>query len=589
MDPADSIEIDPSHTLYLKREKLSHIVKAARSATAANILAPLLCIPVFHDEVRAPYFDAWLGYMLVVIVWRTWIIFGLEYRPSKILEPERDLNKAAFAIGMVGLGWGLGWPLMTPDLSLVNRMIYVYMTTAAMISSMFAYSVDSRTFFTFTLTIMVPAATTFLWSLDIFPWPFSVGLASLYVVVLSIARNFSKVFENSVRLRFRNERLYQELVAERDQSIAANVAKSKFIAAASHDLRQPLHAININLELIHSKHLQQQDGLLLQKIKNSITVLNSMFEALLNMSKLDSFTTKLERTDFKLGDLADSVREVAYAHAVKKGLLLSIDAPPWVIRGDKLVFQQILVNLVMNAIQYTREGQVEVKFIAVKNCLAFQVIDTGLGISLEDQGNIFNEFQRARHTRDLHEGLGLGLTIVKRLCDLMDASIHVSSGLGQGSTFSVTTTEPICENRPHSIDHSNRLEETTQSVDLKGKCIAIIEDDELIADAYKHTLAALGARVLSLSEMDDELQLQLGSIDRIDCILSDYRLRHTTGDVIIEKLRENFNQEIPAIIVTADTAASEIDVFHGIRATVLYKPLTFKEIVRALENATSRA
>lgn len=579
------IEKDPSHTLYLKREKLSHIVKAARSATAANIFAPLLCVPMFRDEVKTPFFDVWLGYMFVVIALRTWIIFKLEYETDKITDPKSDLNKATLAIGMVGFGWGLGWPLMTPDLSLVNRMIYVYMTTAAMISSMFAYSVDSRTFFTFTLTIMVPAASTLLWSMDIFPWPFSVGLATLYVVVLGIAKSFSKIFEDSVRLRFRNERLYQELATERDQSIAANVAKSKFIAAASHDLRQPLHAINLNLDLIKLADLQHQDGLILQRVKNSLTALNSMFEALLNMSKLDSHTTKLERTDFLLRELSDSVQEVVNARALQKGLELTFDVPPWLVRGDKLLFQQILVNLVMNAIQYTHEGQVKIKFTAENNKLAFQVTDTGVGISAQDQQNIFNEFYRAHRTRGLHEGLGLGLTIVKRLCDLIGGTIRVSSELDKGSVFQVTTNDPVIYSDSGLNDEVAATEEAILPGELKGKCIAVIEDDELIADAYRHTLAALGARVFLLSEQEEELQLQLRSIDHIDCILCDYRLRHTSGDVIIEKLRENFNQEIAAVMVTADTSPGNIDVFDGIRATVLYKPLTLKEIVRAIETA----
>lgn len=581
----ETIEEDPSHTLYLKRAKLSHIVKAARSATVANILAPLLCIPMFQDEVSATCFNTWLGYMFVVVALRTWIIFGLEYHPDRIADPQADLRKVTLAIGIVGFGWGLGWPLMTPELSLVNRMIYVYMTTAAMISSMFAYSVDSRTFFTFTLTIMVPAIGTLLWFMDVLPWPFIVGLASLYIVVLGIARSFSKVFEDSVRLRFRNEYLYQELASERDQSIAANVAKSKFIAAASHDLRQPLHAININLDLIKFTNLQQQESQLLQTIKNSITALNSMFEALLNMSKLDSHTTKVERADFFLAELADSVREVAQSRAQKKGLLLFIDAPALTVRGDKLLYQQLLVNLVMNAIQYTHEGQVKVEFASENNCLAFRVSDTGVGISEQDQQNIFNEFFRAHRTRGLHEGLGLGLTIVKRLCDLIGASIQVRSLPGQGSVFHVKTLDPVFLNGTDAKDPSHGAEDAAFPTGLKGKCIAIIEDDELIVDAYKHTLSALGARVFVLSEVNEELQLQLQSIDRIDCILSDYRLQHTTGDVIIEKLRDNFNWEIPAVMVTADTSPGNIDVFAGIRATVLYKPLTFREIVRAIEHA----
>ena len=332
MPPSPSLTVDTSHDLDLMRAKASHILKAARSATLANILAPLLCIPMFQDEVREGHLPLWLGYMFLAIAIRTWIIFKLAYKAEAITHPRRDLQLVTFAVGIVGFGWGLGWPLMTPDLSMVNRMIYVYMTTAAMISSMFAYSVNRQTFYAFTLPIMIPAMSTLAWSVHIFPWPFSVGMAALYLVVLSIAKNFSHVFEDSVRLRFRNEDLYQELANERDQSVAANVAKSKFIAAASHDLRQPLHAVNINLDLFNPQDMRSKDSQLLQRIKNSITALNSMFDGLLNMSKLDAYVTKVVNREFVLAELAESVKEMVQSRAQSKGLTLTVEAPPWVVR-----------------------------------------------------------------------------------------------------------------------------------------------------------------------------------------------------------------------------------------------------------------
>lgn len=577
-----------SNGIYLKREKSSHLLRAARSATVANVIAPLLCIPMFRDEVGATRFNIWLGYMLVVVALRTWMIFKLEYRSEKIIDPEYQLRITTIAVGIVGLGWGLGWPLMAPQLTLVNRMIYVYMTTAAMISSMFAYSVNRPTFYSFTLPIMIPAMSTLLWPAHVFPWPFTVGMAALYLVVLGISRNFSRIFEESVRLRFRNERLYQELANERDQSVAANVAKSKFIAAASHDLRQPLHAININIDLFRLTNQEQHEHQLLQKIKNSIAALNTMFEALLNMSKLDAHATHIHNDEFLLNELVGAAKEIVQSRAEKKRLGLSFEYQPVVIRGDKLLLQQILVNLILNAIQYTEKGAIEVRFSTQSRCLEFSVTDSGVGISMADQQSIFNEFYRADRTRGVHEGLGLGLTIVKRLCNLIGASVQVQSTLGEGSVFTITTPCPVSSNfdtLEKSGDTGLDLNQGIRSNGLKGKCIAIIEDDEVIMEAYGQTLSALGAQVVNLPESEDELQLRLESIDRIDCILSDYRLKKTTGDEVIEYLRTNYNVDIPAVIVTADTSPNHISRFKEMNIMVLYKPLTFREIVLALEGA----
>ena len=590
MSATSPVTTNDLNTFYLHREKCSHILKSARSATMANILAPLLCIPAFQDEVRPLHFGIWLALMFVVLSVRTYILSGLPVHKEDITDPSRDLRKITVMVGMVGLGWGLGWPLMAPDLSMVNRMIYVYMITAAMISSMFAYSVNWPTFYAFTVPIILPAVSTLLWPSQIFPWTFPVGLATLYVFVLGIAKNFSLVFDESVRLRFRNEALFQELANERDQSVAANFAKSKFIAVASHDLRQPLQATNINLEMFDPPGLQPKDQTLLQKIKGSVAALNTMFDALLNMSKLDAYNTKPNDREFPLSDLSHSMLEIVQSRAKVRGLNLVVDAPGIAVRGDPLLLQQILVNLVLNAIQYTEQGAIEVRFSIQAGHLTFSVTDTGVGISKHDQASIFKEFYRVDRTRSLHDGLGLGLTIVKRLCDLIGASVEVESTPGKGSTFTVVTPCPASSDA-RSVSASFRplaQSSAAPGFNLSDRKIAIIEDDEIIMDAYRQMLSSRGAQIIALSENAAELQAQLEAVDHIDCILCDYRLKETTGDQIIELLRENYNREIPALIVTADTSPAHIHKLAKLNVPILYKPATYQAIVNTLEEVLAR-
>jgi signal transduction histidine kinase/CheY-like chemotaxis protein len=580
---SDNDQEDEINNFYLLREKSVHIIKAARSATLANILAPLLCIPMFKDEVPFSDLAIWLGYMFVVVTIRTWMIFRLPYETEKIVSPREDLKIITYAMGIVGFGWGLGWILMAPDLLMVNRMIYVYMTTAAMISSMFAYSVHTPTFYAFTLPIMIPSLGTVLWSVSIFPWPFMVGLASLYVVVLSIAKNFAKTFENSVRLRFRNERLYEALAMERDQSIAANVAKSKFIAIASHDLRQPMHAVNVYLDLLHLDNLPDVEKKSVSKIKSSITTLNAMFDSLLNISKLDADAMQVSHRMFRLQELAHTIRDLNEAKAASKGLTLTLVYPDLMVRGDKLLLQQIINNLVSNAIQYTEQGDVTVRFETIKDCLAIDVSDTGCGIAPAEHEQIFNQFYRADKTRALHDGLGLGLSIVQRLCGLIGADVRVISGQGQGAQF-IVTTPFLTSTNEEDIPATPAMPQTSNlHRNLQGKHIAIVEDNPIIVEAYRQTLASKGAYVQVLSEYANELDAQLETIDRIDCILSDYRLAQTTGDLVIQKLRDSYNEEIPAIIVTADTTPSHINLFANLNIQVLHKPISFHDVAAAIE------
>ena len=578
----DGFREDEANHLYLLREKASHITKAARSATVANILAPLLCIPAFGGEVAHLDLGIWLAYMLVVIVVRTWIVFKLEYKAENIVNPQRDLKLVSFALGIVGFGWGLGWVLMAPDLQMVNRMIYVYMITAAMIAGMFAYSVNKPTFYAFTLPIMIPSLSTVLWTIDIVPWTFSIGLATLYIVVLSIAKNFSRTFEDSVRLRFRNERLYQELASERDQSIAANVAKSKFIAVASHDLRQPMHAVNVYLDIIDTEKFPAQEKMLLGKIKSSITSLNAMFESLLNISKLDSHVTPVNNRIFSLQELANTLRDLNETRAKNKGLDFKISHLDLNFRGDKLLLQQIVGNLISNAIQYTEAGTVEVKLTTQNDCLVVEVIDTGCGVEISEQQQVFQEFYRADRTRSLHDGLGLGLSIVQRLCGLIGADVQLFSQPGKGSRFVVITPYVALASDDHDEVADAPIKPLRAQRTLQGKYIAVIEDNPVIVDAYRQTLASEGACVQVLSESLSELEIQLESIDQIDCILSDYRLSRSTGDVLIQKIRENYNEEIPAIIVTGDTSPSHFQFFAKLNVQVLHKPVSFQEVAQVI-------
>ena len=563
----------------LLREKSAHIVKAARSATTANVLAPLLCIPMFKDEVPPSKLGFWMAYMFIVVIIRTWMIFRLAYQAEKIIDPQRDLKTVTYAVGIVGCGWGLGWIVMAPDLLMVNRMIYVYMTTAAMISSMFAYSVNKPTFFAFTLPIMIASLST----VHIFPWPFLVGLASLYIVVLSIGKNFAETFENSVRLRFRNDRLYQELANERDQSIAANVAKSKFIAIASHDLRQPMHAVNVYLELLNLDNLPATEKKSLSKIKSSITSLNAMFDSLLNISKLDADAMQVNQQVFRVEDLANTFHDLNEAKVIKKGLSFDIVCPPMLVRGDKLLLQQIISNLVSNAIQYTEQGHVALRFEDRDGHLVIEVSDTGCGIGPADQQHIFNQFYRADKTRALHDGLGLGLSIVQRLCRLIDADIRVVSELGHGAKFIVETTFPTWTAERDAQSEPIFVTRQNSQRSLQGKYIAVIEDNPVIVEAYRQTLTTKGAYVQVLSEFEGEMDAQLATIDRIDCILSDYRLSQTTGDVLIQKLRDCYNEDIPAIIVTADTSPSHFKRFAKLNVQVLHKPVSFRDVATAIE------
>jgi CheY-like chemotaxis protein len=192
----------------------------------------------------------------------------------------------------------------------------------------------------------------------------------------------------------------------------------------------------------------------------------------------------------------------------------------------------------------------------------------------------------------MHEGLGLGLSIVKRLCKISNTELSVSSIVGEGTTFTLQTKYktsdipgnpeiPVQAAVNHPINHQSSL--------LDARNIALFEDDPTIFHAYEQALMQNGFTVLALSENSEELASQLANINHIDCILSDFRLKNTTGDLIVQQLRDSFGVDIPAIIVTADTSPKHIRLFKALDIEVLYKPIGYNNIVDAITSLLNKS
>ncbi|MFD0666309.1 ATP-binding response regulator [Ramlibacter sp. MAHUQ-53] len=567
---------------YIARETSSYLASAVRSTTVANFVAPLLTVPLFWDEADPVRFGLWLVYMIAAGIARYVLARQLETDPARIDDPVASMRTTTWCVGLIGVGWGLGWIILTPDLGMVNRLMYMYVTTGAMFSSMFGYGVHRPTFLAMCLPIFLPAIAAAFWPHNGFPWPFSVGVATLFISVLGISKRFARTYQDSLRQRLRNESLYQELVAERDASVSANVAKSRFIASASHDLRQPMHAVNFYLESLDLARLPEAARVVLGKIRSSVSNLNQMFESLLDVSKLDAFTFTAKDEPFRLRALAGALEQVGAPLADDQGIRFLVECPEaWAV-GDEKLLRQLLLNLITNGIYYTAFGRVEVRFLSKDDRLVVEVQDTGCGISAEDQAHIFTEFYRVSGTRSRHDGLGLGLSIVKRLCDLLNARIELESRVGEGSLFRVITAMPVSVQRPELPPAAGEAAPGAR-VTLEGKTIAVIEDDANIAEAYRQTLSQRGARVLLLPEDPKRMQAALAEVDSIDFILSDFRLTDGTGEAAIQMLRENFNRDIPAIIVTADTSPAHIAHFRELHVPVLHKPISFQRVMDAIE------
>ena len=376
------------------------------------------------------------------------------------------------------------------------------------------------------------------------------------------------------------EKVTQEkLKADHSRLMAelAVTAKNKFIATASHDLRQPLHALGLYLDVLESKLQEDDQQTLIAKIKNSSKALSVLFNSLLDLSRLDAGVVDVEASHFAISPLLNSLREEFGEIAADKSLDIQIDRCAATLFTDAVLLERILRNLIQNAITYTTEGSVKVLCELQGDVLRLEIVDTGPGIPQYEQNAIFSEYYQLEHDgRRPTIGLGLGLAIVRRLVDLLEITFELSSENGRGSTFSLEL--PLGD--ANSIVEIEAI--STQS-ELSGQTVLIIDDESDILDGMMHVLSSHGCLPVSALSAEDAID-SLTSQDIVPSIIvADYRLQDgKTGDMAIELVREEFNSDIPAIIVTGDTSADRLIEATNSGFRLLNKPVQPTELVNEL-------
>jgi len=447
---------------------------------------------------------------------------------------------------------------------------------------MVGYCVNWKTFCAFVIPLKIPEIIfTCIFYKQII-WPIAAGSLVTFYLALKMAMLFSKSWERSMALRFRNEVLVNDLIIEKDASNAANLAKSDFIATASHDLRQPMQAINIFMEMLQKERLSEGGTLIVKKLRFSIDLLNKMFNTLLDISKLDAKAVVVVKETFNAQGLLDELYEHFHPIANEKNIELRFGQSNFFIHGDRTLIAQLIRNLLANAIQYTQKGLVEVGMHQELEQLVIVVSDTGLGIPKDDLPLIYKEFYRSQYSRNLHDGLGLGLSIVNRILKIIHATMSVNSALGVGTVFTITT--PFKVSAAVMSPAEQMLDSVTPQLTevhalFQSRHIGIIENDRGLLDAYEYFFRTAGfvVHVLPISEVD--LPAYLLNIPRLDFILSDFRLDSGNSLHLIQRLRDEFNAEIPAVILTADTSPENLKIFSDLNIQVLYKPIEAKEVL----------
>ena len=361
-------------------------------------------------------------------------------------------------------------------------------------------------------------------------------------------------------------------VEERTRQLeAANQAKSRFIAAASHDLRQPLHALGLFVAQLHGKLRASERSQLISRIEDALSAMNELFSALLDISKLDAGATTVNITVFPVAQLlAHAETTFAGAAREKKLSFRALPSDAWV-RSDFILLQQIVFNLVQNALRYTRRGGVVVGCRKRGDQLRIEVWDSGIGIAADQHDKIFGEFYRlGEPDRDRRAGLGLGLAIVDRLCRLLGHPIEVKSTVGKGSVFAVTV--PVAPADKRAIEAS--IVPRSQPSLSHDKLVLVIDDDPLVLEGMSGIFRKWGCRVVTADSDSKALKAAAEQDDVPDLIISDYHLANgRTGIATIEWLRGELSAQIPAFLISGDTDPATLHEAKVKGFHLLHKPV----------------
>ncbi|WP_165493215.1 ATP-binding response regulator [Hylemonella gracilis] len=575
---------------HYRNQPIALFASAAAAAFTALVVAP-----------GAPplLWVAWLLLMYLQVGARLLLLLAFRRGQPDTEALPRWGRWSSLGQLMSGLAWGLGALVLNPGGVMEVQLFLTVLIAMLATTAGGAFASLRPAFLAYYLPCMLPLPFAL----------FAIGGNMGYTagVTLLIYTYFFTVFSlrvnrdllESIRLRLAQTLLAEQLAQRTAVAEAAVADKSRFLAAASHDLRQPLHALALFVDALKSSTDTPAREVLVHNIEQSLAAMDTLFHALLDISKLDAGVVRPVWAPFPVQTLLDDVLLNFSGPAQAQGLRLVVRPSAAWVRGDRLLCGQMLGNLVSNALRYTRQGGVLVACRRERRGGGWRIVvrDTGIGIAADQLDEVFKEFvQIGNPERDRRKGLGLGLAIVRRIADLMDLSVHVRSRPGRGSTFGFSLPRaepeglaaPVVPQTPATDPPPTLAEER-----LTGLLVAVLDDEIQVRDGMQALLRSWGAQVVAAptcAALIAELNAQSRPPELLVC---DYRLQGgASGIEAVQALRDEFNRAIPALLITGDTAPDRLAEAAASGLPLLHKPVqprAMRRLLAALARQDTRA
>ena len=559
----------------VKAEQIRAFFSETNDQNLAGALVLSLLVYVVHDGIPAWTWQPALIALYVVTLVRAWLIRQYHRAPTSRSSLEWGRSQAISG-GLSGVCWGFANTAMLAHLPTELQLLILTVITVAASSNAsegFSYVPPSRAY------ILASIGPPALWLLTVGDRLHTIlGVMLLVFVPMTIwqARKRNRVFIEAQQLRFRNERLARELTIQRDAAEQAYLAKARFLAAASHDLRQPMQALSIFHELLGQEiRGAAPAGKILANAQKAAEGMKTLLDALLDVSRLDANVITPDCRSFPVQALLQQMESEFAPIAGQAGIRLRVAPCSAVIASDPALLGQVLRNLLSNALRYTPSGRVLLGCRRRNGQLAIEVFDTGIGIAPDQHSAIFAEFyQIGNKARDRSQGLGLGLAIVERVVRLLGHALAMRSEPGRGSCFSVAVPlATVADGRPPAT----RLPDAEHghiSDNLAGRRILMVDDEEAIRIGMCELLQGWGCQVTTAGSVAEALDRAATGPAPIDAVISDMGLPgQGNGIDAIAALRDRYGSQLPALLITGDTSQAALQAARQAQLIMLHKPI----------------
>ncbi len=564
-----------------------------RTTLSMVLGALILCLVLWEAESGAAM-SLWFGAILANQAWRGVLARAYRRAAPAVAEAPRWGRYWSIGATLAGALWGVAAIAMFPA-SPPHQALLIVCLFSVILGGLNLTAVYTPAFLGFVLAALVPLIARV--ALEGGQVHLFTALVLLVVLgfVLGFGRQLNHVLTLSLAMRHENVDLIEELRVEtqlaesaRAAAETANRAKSQFLAAASHDLRQPLHAIGLFAAALAARARDPDVAPLIANIHASIEALEGLFAQLLDLSRLETGALHPQREDVALDPLLARICADFAPQAAAHGLMLRAVPTSVDVVTDPLLLERILRNLIANALRYTRHGGVVVGVRRVGGAIRIDVIDSGIGIAATDHQRIFDEFVQlgpSPHRHAAGRGLGLGLAIVRRLAALLEHRLDVVSAPGAGSRFSVllprATRRPLPRVRGMPLAPAPPPMPSSAFVE---RSVVVIDDDPAILVAMEALFTSWGAHVAAGTNAFAALEMQPSA--GIDLIVADLRLADgASGIDAVAAIRAAQGAPVPALIVSGDTGEDARGEAGAAGITLLSKPVVATALRTAAEDA----